>query len=94
MEEKVRKIDITLKNIEVDFETADRIIVAEMLDQYNTIKREIKIQKDIKNPEKYQEEDLEYNIKLLDAVTIVFKHYTVPSDWLEEMEVNITRDGR
>jgi hypothetical protein len=94
MEEKVKRMDITLKNIEIDFETAERIIIAEMFEQYNTIKLEIKIQKDIKNPEKYQEEDLEYNIKLLDAVTLIYKHYTPSSDWLEDMEVNKTRDGR
>ena len=87
-------MDITLKNIEIDPETVDRIIIAEMLEQYNTLKHEIKIQKDIKNPEKYQGEDLEYNIKLLDAVTLVYKHYTPSTDWLEEMEVNKTRGGR
>ena len=79
-------MDITLKNIEIDLDTADRIIVAAMLEQYNTIKLEIKIQKDIENPEKYQGEDLEYNIKLLDAVTLVYKHYTPSTDWLEEMK--------
>jgi hypothetical protein len=79
-------MNITLKNIEIDFETAERITVAEMLEQYNIIKDEIKIQKDIKNPEKYQEEDLEYNIKFLDAVTLVYKHYTPYTEWLEEMK--------
>jgi hypothetical protein len=80
------KIDLKLKNIEIDVETADRIIVAEMLDQYSTLKEEIKKQKTIENPMDYQKEDLEYNEKFLDAVKSMLKHYTVHSEWPEEMK--------
>ena len=72
--------------IEIDFETADRIIQAEIFDQYSNLKQEIKKQKTIKNPLDYQKEDLEYNEKLLDAVETMLKHYTVPSEWPEGMK--------
>ena len=72
--------------IEIDFETADRIIAAEMFDQYNNIKQEIEEQKTIENLLDYQKEDLEYNEKLLDAVETMLKHYTVPSERPEELK--------
>ena len=72
--------------IEIDFETVDRIIQAEMFDQYSNLKQEIKEQKTIENPEDYQKEDLEYNEKLLDAVETMLKHYTEHSKWPEELK--------
>ena len=80
------KIDLRLKNVEIDFGTADRIIVAEMFDQYSILKQEIKKQKTIENPKDYQKEDLKYNEKFLDAVKTMLKHYTVPSEWPEELK--------
>tara|TARA_Y100000310_G_scaffold251334_1_gene257789 strand:- start:523 stop:774 length:252 start_codon:yes stop_codon:yes gene_type:complete len=80
------KIDLKLKSIEIDCETADRIIVAEMFDQYSILKQEIKKQKTHENPLDYQKEDLEYNEKLLDAVKTMLKHYTVHSEWPEELK--------
>ena len=73
-------------NIDIDFETVERIVQAEMFDQYSNLKQEIKEQKTIENPEDYQKEDLEYNEKLLDAVETMLKHYTVPSEWPEGMK--------
>ena len=80
------KTDLKLKNIEIDFETVEYIIQAEMLDQYSTLKQEIKKQKTIENPMDYQKEDLEYNEKLLDAVETMLKYYTVPSERPEELK--------
>ena len=80
------KVDLKLKNVEIDFETADRIIVAEMFYQYNNLKQEIKEQKTIENPLDYQKEDLKYNEKFLDAVKTMLKHYTVQSEWSEELK--------
>ena len=80
------KVDLKLKNIEIDIETADRIIVAEMLDQYSNLKQEIKEQKTIENPKDYQKEDLEYNEKFLDAVKTMLKHYIAQSEWPEELK--------
>ena len=80
------KIDLKLKSIEIDIETADRIIVAEMFDQYSNLKQEIKEQKTIENPMDYQKEDLEYNEKFLDAVKMMLKHYIVHSEWPEELK--------
>jgi len=76
-------MDITLKNIEIDNETADRIVVAVMREQHNYIKQEIEIQKKISNLKEHEKEDLEYNLRYLDAVVLVYKHYTAPSDWSE-----------
>ena len=80
------KVDLKLKSIEIDCETADRIIVAEMFDQYSILKQEIKKQKTIENPKDYQKEDLKYNEKFLDAVKTMLKHYTVPSERPEELK--------
>ena len=72
--------------IDIDFETSDAIIQAEMFDQYRTLKQEIKEQKTIENPLDYQKEDLEYNEKLLVAVKTMLKHYTAQSEWPEELK--------
>ena len=72
--------------IEIDFETSDAIIQAEMFDQYSTLKQEIKKQKTIDNPLDYQKEDLKYNEKFLDAVKTMLKHYTARSEWPEELK--------
>ena len=90
-------VDSKLNNIEIDFETADRIVVAVMVDQYNNLKQQIKEQKTIENPPDsqkdlfenppdYQKEDLENNEKLLDAVITILKHYSVCSEWPEELK--------
>ena len=79
-------IDFKLKNVDIDFETVERIIVAEMFDQYSNIKQEIKEQKTIENPMDYQKEDLEYNEKFLDAVKTMLKHYTARSELPEELK--------
>ena len=80
------KVDLKLKSIEIDIETADRIIVAEMFDQYSILKHEIKKQKTIDNLLDYQKEDLKYNEKFLDAVKTMLKHYTARSEWPEELK--------
>ena len=79
-------VDFKLKNVEIDIETVDRIIVAEMFDQYNILKQEIKEQKTIEKPLDYQKEDLKYNEKFLDAVKTMLKHYTARSEWPEELK--------
>ena len=50
------------------------------------LKKEIKEQKTINNPKDYQKEDLKYNEKFLDAVETMLKHYTVRSEWPEELK--------
>ena len=72
--------------IEIDFETSDAIVQAEMFDQYSTLKQEIKKQKTIENPLDYQKEDLKYNEKFLVAVKMMLKHYTAQSEWPEELK--------
>jgi hypothetical protein len=72
--------------IDISFETVDRIIQAEMFDQYSNLKQEIKEQKTIENPMDYQKEDLEYNEKFLEAVKTMLKHYIVHSEWPEELK--------
>ena len=73
-------------NIDIDFETVERIIQAEMFDQYSNLKQEIKEQKTIENPLDYQKEDLKYNEKLLDAAGMMLKHYTEHSKLPEELK--------
>ena len=83
------QIDFKLKNIEIDFETADNIIKASLLDQYHSMKEEIESQKNIESPQEYQKEDLKYNEKFLDACITVLKHYTVYDEWPEELKDEI-----
>ena len=64
----------------------DNTVTAEMIDQYSILKQEIKEQKTIENPLDYQKEDLKYNEKFLDAVETMLKHYTVRSEWPEELK--------
>jgi hypothetical protein len=64
----------------------DNTVTAEMIDQYSILKQEIKEQKTINNPKGYQKEDLKYNEKFLDAVETMLKHYTVRSEWPEELK--------
>jgi hypothetical protein len=72
--------------VKIDFETADGIVIASMVDQYHNLKKEIEWLKTIKNPLKYQKEDIEYNEKFLGAVVAIIKHYAVYSSWPEEMQ--------
>ena len=72
--------------IDISFETIDGIVQAELFDQYNNLKQEIKEQKTIENPLDYQKEDLKYNEKFLDAVKTMLKHYIVHSEWPEELK--------
>ena len=64
----------------------DNTVTNEMIDQYIILKQEIKEQKTINNPKDYQKEDLKYNEKFLDAVETMLKHYTVRSEWPEELK--------
>ena len=64
----------------------DNTVTAEMIDQYSILKQEIKEQKTINNPKDYQKEDLKYNEKFLDAVETMLNHYTVRSEWPEELK--------
>ena len=79
-------VDLNLNNVEIDFWTADRIVVATMVEQYSNLKQEIKELKTIENPSDYQKEDLEDNEKLLDSVITILKHYSVRSEWPEELK--------
>ena len=64
----------------------DNTVTNEMIDQYIILKKEIREQKTIENPKDYQKEDLKYNEKFLDAVETMLKHYTVRSEWPEELK--------
>ena len=72
--------------VESERDRKDNTVTAEMIDQYSILKQEIKKQKTIENPLDCQKEDLEYNEKLLDAVKTMLKHYTVRSEWPEELK--------
>ena len=75
-----------MMQIEIDFETADNIIKASLLDQYHSMKEEIESQKNIESPQEYQKEDLKYNEEFLAACITILKHYTVYDEWPEELK--------
>ena len=82
----MKTIDIKIKNEDEDEDTIDRIIVAEMFDQYNFYKQDIEEQKTHENLKDFQKKDLEYNERFLDAVKTMIKHYTIRSDWPKELK--------
>ena len=88
--ESLLNVDGFSANVEKDkyeeMEMADRIISAEMFEQYDNLKQDIAAQKTIEKPEDYQKEDLKYNEKFLDAVVTILKHYTEHSKWPEELK--------
>ena len=88
--ESLLNVDGFSTNVEKDkyeeMEMADRIVSAEMFEQYDNLKQDIAAQKTIEKPEDYQKEDLKYNEKFLDAVVTILKHYTEHSKWPEELK--------
>jgi len=88
--ESLLNVDGFSANVEKDkyeeMEMVDRIVSAEMFEQYDNLKQDIAAQKTIEKPEDYQKEDLKYNEKFLDAVVTILKHYTVHSKWPEELK--------
>ena len=79
-------VDLKLKGIEIDFETADSIVLASMRDQYYSIKKDIEIIKNMDDQSEWQKEDLEYNENFLLAVVAIIKHYATYSEWPEELK--------
>lgn len=59
-------------NLEIDFETADRITVISLKDQRKYLKKEIA---EWKKGEYLHPEDVAGNIKLIEALDLVIKHY-------------------
>ena len=86
--EHLMTVDIKLKDIEIDFDTADSIVSASMLDQYYNLKKEINALIILKNLKEHQKEDLEYSKLLLSACIVVLKHYTVHEKWPEELKAD------
>ena len=88
--ESLLNVDGFSANVEKDkyeeMEMVDRIVSAEMFEQYYNLKQDIAAQKTIEKPEDYQKEDLKYNEKFLDSVVTILKHYTVHSKWPEELK--------
>lgn len=60
------------KKLEIDFETADRITVISLKDQRKYLKKELA---DWKKGKYLHSEDVEGNIKLIEALDLVIKHY-------------------
>jgi len=78
--------DTTYTKERLESERIDNTVATEMLEQYDSLKSEIKEQKDTEYLPDYKKEDLAYNEKLLDACATVLKHYTVPSERPEELQ--------
>ena len=79
-------VDLKLKSVEIDIETADNIVTASMFDLYYSLKKEIEYRKTIKNPAKWWKEDLEDNEELLDATITILKHFAAYTKWPEELK--------
>jgi hypothetical protein len=62
-------------DVQIDYDTADRIIVCTLKDSMNSLKREIKNLRSKKNLLPHQKGDLEYYIKDLNAMKIVYEYY-------------------
>ena len=62
-------------NIEINDEIADEIVKNELKASINGIKREIKILRNNHLREKYQNEDLDYNLDLLPHLEAVYEYF-------------------
>jgi hypothetical protein len=58
--------------LEIDFETADRITVVSLKDQRQYLKKELR---EFKKGEYLHPEDVANNIRLIEALDLVIKHY-------------------
>ena len=85
--------DTTYTKARLESELIDNTVANEMLEQYDSLKSEIKEQKDTEYLPDYRKEDLAYNEKLLDACATVLKHYTVPSERPEELQRDHTTES-
>jgi len=86
--------DTTYTKARLESERIDNTVATEMLEQYDSLKSEIKEQKDTEYLPDYKKEDLAYNEKLLDACATVLKHYTVPSERPEELQRDHTTESK
>tara|TARA_R110000824_G_scaffold310409_1_gene497705 strand:+ start:66 stop:449 length:384 start_codon:yes stop_codon:yes gene_type:complete len=88
---KVVLLKDTIENINTM--RSDCMVSIEMMEQYYNLQREIYSMKNSDGEEYYEGEDLGYNEKLLDACTIVLKHYTGYSDLPEELRMEYTTES-
>jgi hypothetical protein len=61
--------------LEIDLETADRLVVCSLRDAMNDLKQAIKKLKQKKKLEDYEKEDLAYSILHLDAMEKVYDYF-------------------
>ena len=66
----------TNSGLEIDFDTADRIVACSLKDSILSLRGEIKIFKDCANPSEWQKLQLAEEIITLDAMVKVYFHYT------------------
>ena len=62
-------------NIEINDEIADEIVKIELKSSIDGIKRDIKILRNNPFREKYQNEDLDYNLDLLPHLEAVYEYF-------------------
>jgi|TARA_B100000315_G_C14408392_1_gene509807 cell division protein FtsB len=74
--------EMTLEDLGITCEFVDAIVAAKMIEQYYDIKRDINLKnKSFEKLEQYEKEDLEDNIRLLDATEIMLKYFTPQDQW-------------
>jgi hypothetical protein len=76
--------EMTLEDLGITCEFVDAIVAAKMIEQYYDIKRDIAALKNKsfdRNLEKYEKEDLEDSIRLLDATETMLKYFTPQDQW-------------
>ena len=74
--------EMTLEDLGITCEFVDAIVAAKMIEQYYDIKRDINLKnKSFEKLEQNEKEDLEDNIKLLDATETMVKYFTPQDQW-------------
>jgi hypothetical protein len=80
--------------IEIDEEVTDQIVPAAMLISLECAIGCLEDMKECDHLMNHQLEDLLYDIKIITACRLVYKHYTVESDWpiMEELQISLDLD--
>lgn len=81
------KVDVKMTGVEIDYETADNVTRAVLMDTWDSLSLEIACLEAMDAPlEPYKQEDLDYNKVVLSATGELIKYFTAPNEWPEELK--------
>lgn len=64
-----------MKKLKIDFETADRITVLNLLESRKTLKKELKAYEKDPDSDYMHPDDVGYNLRVIDSINDVLKYF-------------------